>query len=234
MYGNVPWDVIVYAAIALVLVFKLKGLLGKNIGHVQKFDLEPKANTNDNNEVAPKTKLGKKAKSEDHADQEEDDAPPPYLSDKALIPVLGEISRLDNEFNAVDFIDKTGQAFSMVFEAFGEGDRETLEMLLDDTVYAGFSAALDEREQSGYESRDALISLTNQQITDANLNGSEATITVKFETEQIHALYDSEEQLLEGSPNVPNKIVESWTFARDLASRNPIWIVIATHNDVES
>ena len=57
-----------------------------------------------------------------------------------------------------------------------------------------------------------------------------AKVTVKFTSEQIDIVKDSEGRIIAGDPGETIEIVDIWTFARDTRSRDPNWQLVATRS----
>ena len=62
---------------------------------------------------------------------------------------------------------------------------------------------------------------------DASLAGV-AQLTVKFVSELISATRDRVGEVISGDPKRIKEVTDIWTFAREVASRNPNWKLIAT------
>ena len=67
-------------------------------------------------------------------------------------------------------------------------------------------------------------------IEDAELQGRTAFITVRFVSEQINVVKDSEGRIVEGDPSDVTQITDLWTFARNTRSRDPNWTLVATRS----
>jgi predicted lipid-binding transport protein (Tim44 family) len=60
------------------------------------------------------------------------------------------------------------------------------------------------------------------------VRGTTAEITVRFASDMIIATRDSSGAVISGSAQVPREVIDLWTFARDLRSPEPNWLLIAT------
>src|SRR3546814_2563888 len=80
----------------------------------------------------------------------------------------------------------------MVLEAFWKGDREELGYLCDADVHASFVQAIDAREAEGQKLENRLIRIEKMQIADASVNGSIASITLRFEADIAAVTRDRE------------------------------------------
>ena len=55
-----------------------------------------------------------------------------------------------------------------------------------------------------------------------------AYVTVKFVSELVSVTRDASGEVIEGDPKKVREVTDIWTFARDTASRNPNWKLVAT------
>jgi len=65
-------------------------------------------------------------------------------------------------------------------------------------------------------------------LTDAELRGRTAQITIRFVSQLVSVTRDREGAVIEGSPEKVTDVTDVWTFARDLTSRDPNWKLVAT------
>ena len=124
VYGDLQiFDIIVFAGIAVFLVFRLRNVLGKRTG----FEKKP------NNSVGAQPIKTKETKANN-------------------IPELEEkISRLKtayetiNDFDHKKFLEGAKRAFETIINAFNKGDKKTLKKLVTEGVFKSFEEAIDAR-----------------------------------------------------------------------------------------
>ena len=116
----------------------------------------------------------------------------------------------------------------MIINSFAEGDQQTLKSLLSKDVYEEFLNAIKERNARGETMISNFIGINEAKFTSALIENGEAQITVKFVTEMISAVADSNDEIIDGDPNQVVETIDEWTFARALASHDPNWLLIAT------
>ena len=61
------------------------------------------------------------------------------------------------------------------------------------------------------------------------LEKSTAEIAVQFRSDQIKLTRNKDGAVIEGDPSTVQSVTDRWTFERDLGSRNPNWVLVATH-----
>lgn len=123
---------------------------------------------------------------------------------------LMSILRADPSFDSEHFVSGARSAYELIVNAFAKGDQETLRGLLTPRVFDSYVAAITAREQKG-EAGPELVRLRTAYITDADLHGEVARVTVRFEAELaegVHGVRDAREK---------------WTFERDIRSPDPNW-----------
>ena len=141
---------------------------------------------------------------------------------------LERIIAADPSFDPKTFLDGARQAYEMIVTAFARGDRKALKPLLSADVMEGFSAALDEREAKGERVDTNFIGIETAEITQAEMEGRDAHVTVRFASQMITSTQDRDGAVVEGDPREVVDIVDVWTFSRDTASRDPNWHLVST------
>jgi len=221
-------DIIIFAVIAAFLVFRLRDVLGKRTGHQNQSKFDP-FNGNDNRQ-------------EDELQEEDSNVIPlPQNQDQIVEPVEPQVSDVeesaksgiraiqaaDRSFTPDSFLGGAEGAFGMVVEAFSKGDENMLKGLLSKEVFAGFKAAIDDRNANDQTLGTTLVGIVKSSISQAELEGKMALVTVKFVSEQISVLKNTEGAIIDGHPSDIVKVTDLWTFARNTSSRDPNWTLIA-------
>jgi predicted lipid-binding transport protein (Tim44 family) len=148
--------------------------------------------------------------------------------DSVLRKSLTELLRVDTSFDPVHFLDGAKSAYEMIVMAFADGDEAVLKELLGSDVYDGFEGAIRERERRGEKVESTLVGINKADIIEAEVKNRTAYVTVKFVSELISVTRDAEGEVVEGDPKKVREVTDIWTFARETASRNPNWRLVAT------
>jgi predicted lipid-binding transport protein (Tim44 family) len=119
-------------------------------------------------------------------------------------------------------------AYEMIVNAYAEGDRRTLKNLLSREVYDNFDAAIGEREKRGETVESRFVAIDNAEVTAAELRGKTMQLTVRFVSQLVSVTRDKAGNVIDGSADKVTDITDVWTFARDTASRDPNWKLVAT------
>ncbi|MBC8242092.1 MAG: Tim44 domain-containing protein [Alphaproteobacteria bacterium] len=230
-------DIILFAMIAAFLIFRLRNVLGRRDGHEGGFSdsrkprgSEDAQNGDDDNVV----QLSDRNQDDDWSPMEEgasaDGVDAPATSDDPLANGLAEIQRADRSFNPGEFMEGGAAAFEMILNAYAAGDTAVLKSLLSAEVYGNFSQAIRDREQAGEVLEDTLVDIKSAEIVEAFMEARQATVTVKFVSEQVNATRDENGDVVDGNPNAIITVTDFWTFARDTGSRDPNWTLVATRS----
>ena len=141
---------------------------------------------------------------------------------------IREIANADSKFDLAGFMEGARGAYEMVLEAFWEGDRDTLRELCDDDVYEGFAAAIDAREEAGEQLENSLIRIEETRIHSAALDGKMARIAVLFVADIAAVTRDKDGNVVAGSLDDAIESRDVWTFARNVRSSDPNWVLDET------
>lgn len=230
-----PADVLLYGIIALGLVFWLRSILGTRHGDEPSqtnFRVPPEHNNPQNSgdvfgaQKGPETYAAAASEASLSDGLERNMS----LNDGALTG-LRMIREKDKAFDVPFFLRAAQDAFVFIVEAFSEGDRDTLKTLLSDKVYAGFAAALDERETKEQSSELEIHAVRKVEVLDAWIKDKMAYITIRFVADETRVLRDKDGDLIYGNPDRVSETIDIWTFGRAIKSRNPAWIVYETRDE---
>lgn len=141
---------------------------------------------------------------------------------------LRAIYAVDPSFEPNKFVEGVKIAYEMIVMSFADGDRKVLKNLLSREVYEGFVSAIDEREQRGESIRSSFVGIEKAEISNAEMKGSDAHITLNIVSQMISATLDKDGKVIDGDLENVVEIKDLWTFARDTRSRDPNWKLVAT------
>jgi predicted lipid-binding transport protein (Tim44 family) len=219
--------------IAVVLLFKLRNVLGTRTGNERRYDpvqrqeQQPDLRRDDNVIHIPGREP---ARSE--ADGPAEPATPVWQGyAEAGSPVAGAIEKIaaaDPGFSPRSFLDGARIAYEMIVQAFSEGDKKALKPLLSREVFDGFSAAIDTRQKNGETLENKFVGIDNSAIVAAELAGKKASVTVRFISDLIAATRNRAGEVIDGDAAKVRRITDVWTFERDVSSRDPNWRLVST------
>jgi predicted lipid-binding transport protein (Tim44 family) len=143
---------------------------------------------------------------------------------------LKAVAAADPSFDPDEFLAGAKAAYEMIVTAFAEGDRKALKQLLSREVFDGFVLAIGEREARGETIEFKFVGIDKAEITGAQLKSGTAQVTVRFLSKLISATHDKGGAIIDGDPKHVGDVTDIWTFARETASRDPNWKLIATES----
>ncbi|TVQ35927.1 MAG: Tim44 domain-containing protein [Geminicoccaceae bacterium] len=208
-------DIIFFAAVALFIAMRLRNVLGKRTGHERRPEPPLSPSSPDNVVKLP-------GRDDLH------DGPFGHVQDPELREGLNAVRRHDGDFDLEYFLGGATGAFDMIVQAFANGDTETLRPLLADEVYAGFAEAIEQREAAGETLETQITAMKSAEIVEARMEGTRALLSVRFVTDQVNVTRNTSGAIVDGDPNDLHEVIDVWTFARDTASRDPNWLLVAT------
>ncbi|HEV2817662.1 MAG TPA: Tim44/TimA family putative adaptor protein [Allosphingosinicella sp.] len=202
--------------IALFVGLRLYAVLGQRTGHEQQPVTRP--------EAAPAA-----AAPDTAPDAAVNPAEPTGLAyEQGAAAGIRAIIAADPGFDVARFIEGAQAAYRMVLEAFWKGDRAELGHLTGPEVRAAFEASIDEREAEGHVLDNRLVAIERAAIEDARLDGQTAEIEVRFDAFVAAVTRDREGELVAGSLSDAVPTNDIWTFRRNLASKDPNWLLVET------
>lgn len=226
-------ELILYALVAVVLVFWLRSTLGTRHGEERQRD-----NPLNNIDTNPKPASPDRGRIIDITDFAEEDSnldarrfPGLDVKQEAIHGVM-DIIKYDRSFDPYKFIQGAKDAFPMILEAFAEGDSDTLHDLLAPKIYKAFVDVIDARKVRGETISTEIHSVRKLEIIEARLAGRMAYITLRITADETCVIRDAHNHIISGNPDRVTELVDVWTFGRNTAGKDPTWLVYETRDDV--
>ena len=208
MQFSLPFiDIIIFAIIAIFLVYRLKSILGQNSdGNEQneKIDIGKKDFTN-------VVKLGNKQFDINDTKTNKDTF---YIDDPT--------------FNKKEFLKGAQNFFEMVIDCFVKGDLKNIEMYIENKLIKNFQLAIDERLQEEETLKIDIIKMISIQIKDVKKIKNFLRVSVLFESEQIKVLKDKKGKIIDGDQKKSITVKDLWTFEKEMNSKDLNWILVET------
>jgi len=196
-------DVFIYAALATVVVIVFYSVLGKQTG----FGGVPE----------------EKSDPVDFGMEDPNRKPAPEPDPEVERLGLSGITRLDPSFSIAHFMTGATAAYSMILEAYANGDRGILKDLLSSETFEIYDEAITAREKAGQTQITDLGRLRKASIKAAKTEGSIAHISVLYEADLTSALRDADGELIMGDPDVLSSVSEVWEYERDMKGDDMNW-----------
>jgi len=231
---NNSFDVttIVFAALALFVIWKLRSVLGTRTGHERPPEQQarPSRAADSSDKVVRLPGLANENQP-DEASARTDAARQWHGLAEPGSPVwegLTVLDELENGFDAQGFLEGAKGAYEMIVTAFAAGDRSTLRNLLSRDVYESFAQAISDRAARGERVETTFVSLDSAKYDEVQVRDGWAQITLSFESKLITATFDQDNKLIDGNPDTIIDVNDVWTFAREVGSGDHNWKLIAT------
>lgn len=236
MQDSFDLTTIIFALLAAFVVWKLRAILGTRTGaekpprnpFVAGGETRPRLGESDTN-VIPMPGAATVANAAPGGGVSPSERWKPYAEPGSKASAgLDAIAAADSSFAIQPFLTGAKSAYEIIVTSFADGDRQVLQNLLAKDVFDSFAAALAEREKRGEKVETTFVAIDNASIADAELRGRIAEITLRFSAQLISATRDKDGAVIDGSADKVVEINDTWTFARDTASRDPNWKVVST------
>ncbi len=193
-------QLIIFAALAGVVLYQLYAVLGRRVGR------QPGDN--------PKPEVTTAVPADPELAVEDQGQASIQLSG------LAAVKAKDSSFDPAKFLGGARNAYEMIVRAFAAGDRDALRGLLSPDVFKSFEGAITDRETTGRTEVVEFLHPPRADIEKADLQGDLARISVRFLAE-----YRSRTKGPEGEGVDDRRTAELWLFERNLKDRNPNWIL---------
>lgn len=197
------YQLIIFAVIALVILWQLYNVLGKKVGRQPEDDA--RARPAGLEVVSP--------------------AEPPKVSrpvDAATLAAVAGLKARDPAFDPGRFLDGARQAYESIVRGYAAGDRAALKPLLTPEVMTSFEAGMAARETRGETEQVEFVHPPRADLELADAQGDRATARVRFLAElrsRVTPAGGGEERIEE------RRTAEDWTFERTLGASDPNWVL---------
>ncbi len=239
MQNSFDMTTLIFLALAVFVAWKLRSVLGQKTGHEQPKDpfarretppMRPDqaqgADKRDNVIRLPGAANDPVAPVEETAERWKDLAPP----DSPVSAGIEAIVRQEPGFDPHAFVAGAKSAYESIVTAFARGDRKMLKGLLAKDVYEGFEQAITEREKRGEKAESNFVSIDKADFTAVEVKGKAAQVTIAFVSKLISVTRDAQGAVVDGSAEQVSEVNDIWTFSRQLGSRDPNWLLVATES----
>ena len=200
-------DIIIFAVIAIFLVFRLKNILGQNSdGNDQNNKIEI-GEKNFSNVV----KLGNKELNTDETKSEKN-----------------SISSIDPTFDEKEFLKGAQNFFEMVIDCFVKGNLKGVINYIDDRLIKSFQSVIDDRLAEEETLKIDIVKMHSVQIRNVKKLKNFLRLSVLFETEQVKVLKDKSGKIIDGDQKKSILVKDLWTFEKKIQTKDLNWKLVET------
>ncbi len=208
MQNSFPYiDILIFGVIAIFLIFRLKNILGTKTGFEE-------TNINKTQDKKYTNVVPLKSTKENISDLE-----------------LNKILEVDPSFDINDFLTGSKTFFEMVLKSFVSGNLENIKNFTKPSVLKSFKVAIDDRNKEEETLVIDLISIRENKIIKSTINKSSIKVNVKFETYQIRALMDKNNEVIDGDNEKEILVKDEWVFEKKINDKNPNWTLVETKSN---
>ena len=209
MQNSFPYiDILIFGVIAIFLIFRLKNILGTKTGFEE-------TNLNDKTHEKKITNVVHLKSDKQDIDEFE----------------LKKILAIDSNFNIKDFLSGSKNFFEMVLESFVSGNLNNIKNFTKPSVFKSFKTAIDERNREQETLIIDLKSIKENKITKVTTTKSSVKLNVIFESFQIRALIDKNDNIIDGNSETQILVKDEWVFEKKIKDDNPNWTLIETKSN---
>ena len=138
------------------------------------------------------------------------------------------IRRIDPTFDVRQFLDSGCLVYEAIVLAFAKGDSDLLRDLTSEEVYEEFAQIIALREQRRERVELEFVCLRKARIDKVSFFNMQAQITFGFSAQLVTATRAENGAVIAGDPAKVSDVNDLWTFACELASKKPVWKLVAT------
>ena len=209
MQNSFPYiDILIFGVIAIFLIYRLKNILGTKTGF-EETNVNKKNKDNQFTNVVPL-----KSNKDDVVNLE-----------------LNKILNIDPNFDVNDFLSGSKKFFEMVLDSFVSGNLENIKNFTKSSVFKSFKSAVDERNKEQETLIIDLKSIKENKITKATITKTSIKLNVTFETFQLRALMDKNDQIIDGDTENEILVKDEWVFEKKINDNNPNWTLVETRSN---
>ena len=218
-------QIIVLAAVAFFLFWRLKSVLGSRQGfekvnkNVNEKTKSSKTNTNSDDQIIDLKSTDVDEEIADYVDENSDQ-----------FKILSELKKLEEGWQVSHFVSGAKLAYEEILMAFENGDLNKIKKFSSNEVYTAFKNVIDDRKQKGLNVEAIFGGVRDIRIKDVKLNKKnlEANITMVFQCDITYSIKDKNNKIIEGGPDKVKKQKDIWTFTRKMNSDIPNWYLTKT------
>lgn len=228
--------IIVMALVAGFIILQLRRTLGRKDGYDGKDENTPDSHLRERESDASSftdnvipIKGGDTTRSE-FQERMEDEKDLGISKSSPHYDILEKIRSFDRGFTLPDFIDGAEYAYGMILNAYWDGDVNTLRNYLSRDVHSQFEAAIADMKEKGHSFENKIEDVEKIDLEDASIQGSMAELTLRYTGHMTIVVRDSDGNIVSGDPEEPVRVIDIWTFCRDVKRGDPNWTLVSTSN----
>ena len=208
--NNVPFiDILIFAVIAVLLVLRLRSVLGQKTGYEDQSRGKETAERFEQKPIPIRPDV-QDAANDGHG--------------------MDALRRAEPSFSEAQFLDGARAAFGIILSAYAEGDIAQLKRLLSYDLLQSFTQSIQQRASDGEALSITIEDISHVSILNAQVFDNIASVTVDFHSSQTRMITDEGGNVIEDEGTGKLELVDIWTFERDLTLSDPNWKLAETES----
>ncbi len=210
-------QLLVLAGIAVFLILRLKNVLGTREG----FEKPPVPHKSAKSS-RPEFEVIEGGPDHDITDHVDEDSP--------QARELAAMKRVEPGFSVSEFVQGARGAYEMIVMGFERGELDQIQPFLAEDVFDAFVDVVAAREDEGLTIEAEFGGVRETTIHDVHFDKDtgRAEIAMRFVAELTSVVRDRGGDIIEGAPDKVKRQKDIWTFARNMGTDDPNWLLVAT------
>lgn len=202
-------DILIFAVIAVLLVLRLRSVLGQKTGYEDQSRGKETAERFEQKPIPIRPDV-QAAANDGHG--------------------MDALRRAEPSFSEAQFLDGAKAAFGIILSAYAEGDIAQLKRLLSYDLLQSFTQSIQQRASDGEALSITIEDISHVSILNAQVFDDIASVTVDFHSTQTRMITDEGGNVIEDEGTGKLELVDIWTFERDLTLSDPNWKLAETES----
>ena len=202
-------DILIFAVIAVLLVLRLRSVLGQKTGYEDQSRGKETAERFEQKPIPIRADV-QAAANDGHG--------------------MDALRRAEPSFSEAQFLDGAKAAFGIILSAYAEGDIAQLKRLLSYDLLQSFTQSIQQRASDGEALSITIEDISHVSILNAQVFDNIASVTVDFHSTQTRMITDEGGNVIEDEGTGKLELVDIWTFERDLTLSDPNWKLAETES----
>ena len=202
-------DILIFAVIAVLLVLRLRSVLGQKTGYEDQSRGKETAERFEQKPIPIRPDV-QAAANDGHG--------------------MDALRRAEPSFSEAQFLDGARAAFGIILSAYAEGDIAQLKRLLSYDLLQNFTQSIQQRASDGEALSITIEDISHFSILNAQVFDNIASVTVDFHSTQTRMITDEGGNVIEDEGTGKLELVDIWTFERDLTLSDPNWKLAETES----
>ena len=202
-------DILIFAVIAVLLVLRLRSVLGQKTGYEDQSRGKETAERFEQKPIPIRPDV-QDAANDGHG--------------------MDALRRAEPSFSESQFLDGARAAFGIILSAYSEGDIAQLKRLLSYDLLQSFTQSIQQRASDGEALSITIEDISHVSILNAQVFDNIASVTVDFHSTQTRMITDEGGNVIEDEGTGKLELVDIWTFERDLTLSDPNWKLAETES----